>query len=311
MQRVRDERGAVGVVVAMLMVPIMGFAAISIDAAALWTQQLQLQTGADAGALAIAHDCGLGACGTPSLTAQQMATSNMPPSASATATVLTLTSSSVTIRNTGIRNYWFAPVLGFDSSTITTEATATWGAPTGGTAVLPLTFSYCEFLAQTGGLLPSTTTERIVDFTKSSGVPLCTGPSNNVVPGGFGWLTVNSGSCQTTSAIGGVLLTDPGNSVPSSCSGSDLAAAQGQTVLLPIFDQTSGSGSSATYRIYGYAAFKITGYFFGGQYAWNKPCNGNARCIKGYFTKFAGTLDAFDYGPSAPKFGASAVNLTN
>ena len=105
MQRVRDERGSVGVVVAMLMVPIMGFAAISIDAAALWTQQLQLQTGADAGALAIAHDCGLGACGTPSLTAQQMATSNMPPSASATATVLTLTSSSVTIRNTGISNY--------------------------------------------------------------------------------------------------------------------------------------------------------------------------------------------------------------
>jgi Flp pilus assembly protein TadG len=310
MQRVRDERGAVGVVVAMLMVPIMGFAAISVDAAALWTQQLQLQTGADAGALAIAHDCALGACGTPSQTAQSMAASNMNFDA-ATATVLTLTSSSVTVRNTGIRNYWFAPVLGFDSSTITTEATATWGAPTGGTAVLPLTFSYCEFLAQTGGLLPSITIERIVDFTKSSGVPGCTGPSNNAVPGGFGWLTVNSGSCQTTSAIGGSLLTDPGNSVPSTCSSSDLAAVQGQTVLLPIFDQTSGSGSSATYRIYGYAAFKITGYFFGSSYAWNKPCNGSARCIKGYFTKFAGTLDAFDYGPSAPKLGTSVVNLTN
>ena len=61
MQRVKDERGAVGVVVAMLMVPIMGFAAVSIDAAALWNQQLQLQTGADAGALAIAHDCAIGA----------------------------------------------------------------------------------------------------------------------------------------------------------------------------------------------------------------------------------------------------------
>ncbi len=134
MQRVKDERGAVGVVVAMLMVPMMGFAAVSIDAAALWTQQLQLQTGADAGALAIAHDCAIGACGTPSQTAQTMATQNMNSDA-ATATVIALSSSQVTVRNTGIRNYWFAPVLGYESSTITTQATATWGAPIGGTAV--------------------------------------------------------------------------------------------------------------------------------------------------------------------------------
>jgi len=160
-------------------------------------------------------------------------------------------------------------------------------------------------------LQPSGTTERIIDFTKSSGVPGCTGPSNNVVPGGFGWLTVNSGSCHTTSAISGILASDPGNSVPSSCSTSDVLGVQGKTVPLPIFDQAYGTGSSATYRIYGYASFTITGYFFGGQYQWNKPCSGNARCIKGYFTKFAGTLDAFDYGSSAPQLGTSVINLTN
>jgi hypothetical protein len=294
----------------MLMVPMMGFAAISIDAAALWHQRLQLQTGADAGALAIAHDCALGLCGSPALTAQTMATSNMNVDA-ATATITTLTSSQVTVRNSGLRDYWFAPVLGFESSTITTEATARWGAPIGGTAVLPLTFSYCEFLAQTGGLVPSTTTERTVYFTKSSGVPDCTGPSNNVVPGGFGWLTVNAGNCQTTSAISGLLPSDPGNSVPSSCSTSQLAGVHDKTVLLPIFDEASGSGSHATYRVYGYAAFVITGYHFGGQNSWNNPCNGNDRCIRGYFTKFAGVLDAFDYGPSAPELGVSVINLTN
>jgi hypothetical protein len=310
MQRLNDERGAVGVVVAMLMVPMMGFAAISIDAAALWNQRLQLQTGADAGALAIAHDCALGLCGNPAQTAQTMATSNMNSDA-ATATVTSLTSSEVTVRNSGLREYWFAPVLGFESSTITTEATARWGAPTGGTAVLPLAFSYCEFLAQTGGLVPSTITQRIIYFTKSSGVPGCTGPSNNVVPGGFGWLAVNSGSCQTTSAISGMLPSDPGNSVPSSCSSSDLAAIQNKTVLLPIFDREYGSGSNATYQVYGYAAFVITGYHFGGQNSWNGPCNGSGRCIRGYFTKFSGVLDAFDYGPSAPNLGVSLINLTN
>jgi len=310
MQRLRDERGAVGVVVAMLMVPIMGFAAISIDVAALWNQRLQLQTGADAGALAIAHDCALGLCGSPALTAQTMATANMNTD-TPIATVISLTSSSVTVRNSGVRNYWFAPVLGFESSTITTEATATWGAPTGGTAVLPLTFSYCEFGAQTGGLVPSSITQRTIYFTKSSGVVGCTGPSNNAVPGGFGWLPVNSGTCNTTSAVSGLIPSDPGNSVPSSCSTSDMATMQGETVLLPIFDQAYDSGSNAIYRVYGYAAFVITGYHFGGQYSWNSPCNGNDRCIRGYFTKFAGVLEAFDYGPSAPSLGVSLIKLTN
>jgi hypothetical protein len=239
-----------------------------------------------------------------------MATSNMNSDA-ATATVTALTSSQVTVRNAGVRNYWFAPVLGFDSSTITTEATASWGAPTGGTAVLPLTFSYCEFLGQTGGGLPSGTTERIIKFTKTAEVPDCTGPSNNVVPGGFGWLNVNSGTCQTTSAISGLLPSDPGNSVPSSCSTSSFLVLHNKTVLLPIFDEAYDPGGNAKYRVYGYAAFTITGYHFGGQYSWNRPCNGNDRCIRGYFTKFAGSLDAFDYGPSAPNLGTSLINLTN
>jgi hypothetical protein len=293
------------------MVPLMGFAAIAVDAAALWTQRLQLQTGADAGALAIAHDCAFGTslCGTPTSTAQQLATANMSFDA-ATATVMALSSSSVTVRNSGVRDYWFAPALGYESSTIITRATATWGAPTGGTAVLPLTFSYCEFKAQTGGAAPSGTTPRTIYLTKSSGVAGCTGPSNNAVPGGFGWLTVNSGTCNTTSVIGG-LVSDPGNSVPSSCSTSDFLAWQGKTVLLPIFDQASGSGSNAAYRIYGYAAFVLTGYHFGGQYTWNTPCSGNARCIRGYFTRFVDEANNFTYGTTAPNLGASVVKLTN
>src|SRR3712207_8165763 len=125
MQRMKDERCTVGVVVAMLLVPMMGFAAIAIDAAALWHEQLELQTGADAGALAIAHDCAISACGVPAQTAQSIATSNMTSDA-ATATITALTSSSVTVNNSGVREYWFAPALDsdFQSSTINTSATA-------------------------------------------------------------------------------------------------------------------------------------------------------------------------------------------
>ena len=77
MRRVSDdERGAVAVVVALVMVPLIAFAAISVDVAGLWWDKQQLQTGADAGALAIAQDCARGNCRTPRNTAQQFITAN-------------------------------------------------------------------------------------------------------------------------------------------------------------------------------------------------------------------------------------------
>jgi hypothetical protein len=202
----------------------------------------------------------------------------------------------------------FAPVLGIGQTNISAHAKASWGSPTAG-RVLPLAFSWCEFAAQTGGGLPSGTTQRIIYFTKTSATS-CTGPSHNVVPGGFGWLSVNSGSCRTSSAIGNLLITEPGSSPPPSCSPSDFVALQNQTVLLPIFDATGGTGNGAWYRVYGYAAFKITGYYFINSYSWNAGCSGNARCITGYFTRFVDLTEAFQYGPSAPALGASVVSLT-
>jgi Flp pilus assembly protein TadG len=314
MQRLRGDRGAVSVVVALLMVPLLGFAAIAIDVSAMYAERQQLQTGADAGALAIAQDCGRGVCGTPSQTAQGLATDNLNRGVP-TATVTSQTASQVTVRNVGVKQHWFAPVLGVDSSTLTASATAAWGSPTGGTAVLPLAFSLCEWRKQTGGGMPSGTTPTTIYLTKSSAsdiaTPDCTGPSGNLVPGGFGWLTTNAGSCQTTSTIGGILNSDPGNSVPSSCSNALLSGSVGNTVLLPLFDVYAGSGSNATYTIYGYAAFRLTGYHFGGQNSTNPaPCNGEKRCISGYFTKFVDISEAFTYGAGGPQLGASIVRLT-
>ena len=310
MRRLTDERGQVSVVVALLMVPLMGFAAISVDVAALWNQELQLQNGADAAALAIAGDCARGRCGSTTQTAQGLASANIAVDTAA-ASVTSLTSTSVTVRNTGVRNHWFAPVLGHDSSRITTTATANWQSPIGGTAVLPLTFSWCEFSAQTGGGLPSGTTSRTIYLTGGGSLlGDCNGPLLNRVPGGFGWLRVNSGTCRTTSAILSLLPSDPGNSVPSSCSPQDLVNVRGKTVLLPVHDLAVGNGSNAVYRVYGYAAFVITGYRFGGQYSWNSPCSGNGRCLSGYFTTFVGQPENFERGPLAPRLGIADIRLT-
>ena len=264
----RDERGAVAVVVALLMVPVLGFAAISLDVAGLWWEKQQLRSGADAGALAIAKDCGRAssACSTSAGTAQQLVTANHPRSA-ATGAVTSLTAGRVTVRASATRTHLFAPVLGVSSTLVSAESTVAWGFPTGGRAVLPLVFSWCEWKQQTGGGMPSGSTARTIYLTKTSGTVDCTGPSNNVVPGGFGWLTADSGTCNATTLIGQTLMSDPGNSVPNGCSTSSVAALRSRNVLLPIFDSSAGTGSGASYHVFGYAAFTITGYDFGGQYS--------------------------------------------
>ncbi len=307
------ERGAVSVTVALLSVVLIGFAAISVDVAALWAERQKLQTAADAAVLAVAQDCAGGACGDAAATARTLTVANAGSEAQAAivGTAPTPATGSVTVDTTSIRDHWFAPVLGIDESTVTARATASWGAPSGGTAVLPLAFSWCEFQAQTGGGLPSGTTERTIFFTKSSGTS-CTGPSGNMVPGGFGWLTVNAASCQTRSSIGQVLWSEPGEAVPSGCSTSDFEEVQDQTVLLPIYDQSGDTGSNAWYRLYGYAAFRITGYHFVGQYSWSAAgtCKGSVRCIQGYFTQFVELDDALAYGVGAPRMGATIVGLS-
>lgn len=314
MQRLKRERGAVAVIVALLMVPLIGFVAVSVDVAALWAERQQLQTGADAGALAIAQDCARNNCQVPSQTAQTLAAVNVndgQASAVVTPAGLSPASGLVTVRTSAIRNHVFAPLLGIKQSTVTTTATAAWGSPDGGTA-LPLTFSWCEFSAQTGGGLPSGTTERTILFTKNSGTT-CTGPSHNAVPGGFAWLTVNSGTCSTTSSIAQTLWSSTGASVPSGCTTADLLALQNKTVLLPIFDQAADSGSNASYHVYGYAAFKLTGYNFPSKaYTWNASgCTSPSRdCVKGYFTQFVDFAAAFHYSADAPHLGAAVVSLT-
>ncbi|GAA4283037.1 hypothetical protein GCM10022261_05680 [Brevibacterium daeguense] len=313
MQRLRDDRGAVNVMVALLMIPLIGFVALAIDVAAMHWEKQQLQVGADAAALAVAQDCARHACGTPAVTAQDFAVANHS-TGDVTAVVdpvPTPASGEVRVATTGVSEHFFAPVLGFDETTLTTRATVGWGAPSGGTAVLPVAFSWCEFQQQTGGGLPTGTTERTIFFTKSSGTTGCTGPSSNVVPGGFGWLTVNAESCRTTSAIDEILWSDTGENVPSSCTTADFTEVQNTTVLLPIYDEAGGTGSSSWYRLYGYAAFHITGYHFVGQYSWSAAgtCKGNVRCIQGYFTQFVDMSDAFDYSPGAPEMGASVVRM--
>jgi hypothetical protein len=60
----------------------------------------------------------------------------------------------------------------------------------------------------------------------------------------------------------------------------------------------------------GYAAFKLTDYYFAGQYkGTGKACGGSERCVKGYFLQYVETSDDFFYDSTAPSMGAWILRL--
>lgn len=308
----KDERGAVAVIVALIMVVLMAFAALAIDVSAGWSEKKQLQNGADAGALAIAQACAKGACGIPSNTARDYAVANRNSGTATGSAVVDMTKGKVTVTTSDPHEHWFAKVIDPDGTTpVGARATAKWGSPIGGTT-LPLTFSYCEWNTQftgPGGL--DNTTEKVVLFSKKS-TSMCTGPSGLVVPGGFGWVkTTTTGECDKASMINQIIDSDTGNVPPSGCTNADFLALLNTTILIPIFDQWSEkAGNNAYYHLYGYAAFKFTGYFFNNTFKSSPaPCGSPDRCVKGYFTKYVALDEAFDVG-SGPSLGLSIVSLT-
>lgn len=130
----RDESGAAAVLIALLGVLLMGFAALAIDYGHAESERAKAQVAADAAALAIAEDCAAGRttrCA-PGGPGAQLATLN--GAGSATITVAAAPARTVKATTSIEVKHWFAPIIGINSSTVQGAATARWTPPstTGG-----------------------------------------------------------------------------------------------------------------------------------------------------------------------------------
>jgi Flp pilus assembly protein TadG len=306
-----NERGAVAVLVALLLVVLLGFGALAIDASMLYAQKAQLQNGADAAALAIAQDCakrGTALCQpAAAATAVQYAKANTN-SGMADAPVPSFPAAGTVVVTTEARDangpgmtLFLANVFGISRADVNATSTAKWGGPSGLTAAVPVAFSECQFnLAGSTQLLTLHGTTTCVSSS----------PSGQVIPGGFGWLTPDSSAvCGTTVTIASPAVSSKnGDSMPNGqvCK-PGFASLQGQTVLLPVYDSIDASGN---FHIKGFAAFQILGYNFPSQ-SWNNngtvKCTGSCTGIIGKFVKFL-TLASLPVGGA--DLGAETVQLS-
>ncbi|PVE19004.1 hypothetical protein [Arthrobacter sp. Bz4] len=203
------------------------------------------------------------------------------------ATVDLAVANSVTVRTTTLTSdgdsavqFWFAPILGIDSSEVSATARASWGSPSKAT-VFPFTAPKCLF--------DQTPSEQETWITVDS---TCTDTAGNTLPGAFGWLEeTEKKSCSATVDVDEIIPGQPGKSAPHNC---DIS---GKTILLPVYVDKSGNGSNVEYVIDGFAAFHVTNHNWPSSSPQvNEPGCSNCAGIKGKFITLVSLEDLESFG---------------
>ena len=313
---VEGERGGIAVIVAMLMVVLLGFAATSIDVAKLYSERAQLQNGSDAAALMVARACATGApvdvcSSTPSNSVKKLVNGNAVDRLSNVESI-TIYKEAQTVKviagaeeagsSPNSVSMFFAGILGVTSAEVRASSSVQWGTPVKGIMALPLAVAECKFNLS---LSSQAATEQILEFGTGCGR----------VPGGFGWIASTGSQCGLSISVGletdstTWFSSDPGASPPTRCSATDLSQMNNQTVLLPLYDKAADTGANAGYFVKGFAAFHVTGYNFADD-DWPKKSGLKNMTLRGYFVKFVSISQALELG-TAPDYGASVVKLTS
>jgi Flp pilus assembly protein TadG len=292
----RDDRGAVGVLVSMLLGTgvLLGMAALTIDVGILYQERAELQNGADAGSIAVAQTCVVTSCapgtaaGYANLNAKDGASAvtlvcghdaggalpgcpassgtmvDCPSAPAAGTNYVDVHTATQTTGGSSLLPPVFARALagnaGYQGSTVLACARAMWGPAMQSSKSLAMTLSLCAWTQATGGTPPTFGTDVRIFVRDAPTAPTCAGLSR---PGEFGWLN-DIGGCTASVDLtqsGYVTGSDPGKNISDACQDALKSYVANKTpIFIPIFDTTTGTGSGATYHLVGLAAFILTGY---------------------------------------------------
>lgn len=326
------ERGAAGVMVALLMLVLIGAGAMAVDVGQIYAERAQLQNVADAGAMAAAQRCHkAGGCTVAQATAWAAELSGPNSNDGATTIdsvdlsvphqVTVVTSTRDGTSGAGFLTKLFASALNAPPVTVGAHATASVGTPPGATA-FPLAFSDCSYdlsaAAATGAV-------QLIKYKPGRGS--CTSTSGHVIPGGFGWLN-QSAPCEAGTTSGGIAGSDPGADYAAECNAvltawkNKILAGESVEGTFPVYDDAGGTGHSGWLHVRGYATFKMIGWRFSGSgdpqvFRSGMPdvvnvanvCNNPCRGIIGQFVRFESIDSAGGPPGTGPDLGSVIIQL--
>ncbi len=248
------------VIVAIMMVTIMASTAIVVDVGHIFLTKKRLQNAADASALAGCfilvnkQDSGLS-----DFESYKYVTANIAGEFQYSS-VADLGKNTFQVNLSKELDHFFAPVIGFNSSTVSASATA------GGNTVISIT-----------GVVPLGVVQQQFEFNKPYTLKYGGGDGSN---GNFGALALGgSGASNYRSnlmfgykeeiTLGDVVTTETGNMAgPTSQSVnyrisldhnsfSNVAPNSPRVVIVPVIDRLVGNGSNTTAKVVGFAAFYL------------------------------------------------------
>jgi Flp pilus assembly protein TadG len=298
----RCERGQALVLMVLFLVSLLGLATLVLDVGSWYRSKRQLQSTADAAALAGAQALPNSAGDAYGL-AQQYATKNAADLSSADYSIGSnlAPNDQITVHVTRNAPGFFARIFGVDSVQVGATATA-----------------QAMMMAQARHVAPI-----VVKDTQSMlgdpGCP-CFGPANETTiplrtnaPGGFALVDLSGNGTGTTSSDAianwivngypdylpvGKYLSDPGAKFNNSEIQDALNSRIGTDILFPVYDTYSGGGANAGYHVIGWAAFHLDAVSTNGQGS-----------LTGYFTDITWDGLASTTSGAVPNFGAHTVQL--
>lgn len=334
--RKKAEKGATVVLVSLLMVALLGMAAISIDFAVASSDKAQAQNAADAAALAIARECAVQSTNCTAGAAQTEVnwaiSQNSPGKTGSASPAPAFDNRQITVTVEGARPSMFAQVFGDPDLNVGAQATAAWDqTPIRGTPNIPMGIGYCDWKNRKGtvGTPGSDNWYKFETLTNSgtpcTGVPRFPGKTVKHPSGQMMWFTssvlpgFNLLSCNFSPNLWDVYkdILDTGIfEVYAGCDSTFAKLKKGDVILMPIYGISNwrmpwvGIEFPNSVAIIGFAPFKITDFRKNGLFNIQTSSNdcrfpvlgsilfglGNCTQIKGQFVRTARPYEGWEYG---------------
>jgi Flp pilus assembly protein TadG len=279
----KDERGQAMVIFLSTfgLLVVLGMAALVLDVGSWYRTKRQLQSTADAAALAGAQELPQSSTLAKS-TAQTYADKNGGNVLGANIVVsqTVLPDDSISVKAEKNESGFFSSVFGFNNAPISARAKARVGPPVQVRYVAPMVV-YCGH-----SLIQNCDSDHTPTFNQQTTLPF----SKEGAPGAFGMLNLDGGNGTPGTSdeanwilhgfdkyLGlGKYRSDPGAKFESSNIDGALDDRIGTVLLFPVFKTLDQQGQNADYVIIGWIGFHLDSY----------SVQGNTATLKGYFTEY-------------------------